>query len=156
MTRFMLFAPILALLFILPGCASLTVKQRAVSALQASETALEAAHDFERALCFNNPTAEQGGHCTNLIAATVGLTDARHQGAATLFAQAFSLEIKAATTMKTWQTNGTVPPTLITYQQELTNLLTLAQQLDPQASQFLGYVQAAVNSAAAIAALVGA
>lgn len=149
---------VLALVLVLAGCTAtqqLTVKQQAVGSLQNSELALEAAHDLERSLCFNAPATESGGRCTNPLAKTVGLTDARHQQSAGLFALAFDVEIKAATALKTWKAGDPAPLTLVGYQQTIGDLLTITKTLDPGASAFLAKVQAAVDEAGKIAVLVG-
>jgi hypothetical protein len=137
------------------ACASLPVKQRAVLSLQASESALASAQDFERALCFNLPAVESGEQCTNPLAVSVGITDERHQNIAELFDQAYGIEKRADSALRAWTTGTAAPPTLATYVMELNQLLQIAKVLDPGAAMFLNYVQTAIDSAQAIVTLVG-
>jgi hypothetical protein len=133
-----------------------SLKQQAVIGVQASETALEAAHDIERSLCFVNPTTEQGGHCTNAIAATVGLTDAKHQQLATLFAKAFATEIKASIALQAWNSGQPAPTNLVEYKADVDAVLNLARQLvTGQAQSFIDKAQAAVDEAAKIITIFG-
>lgn len=141
---------------VLSACASLPVKQQAVVSLQASETALEAAHDAERLLC--SPTADQTApirHCDGAQAIAIGLTDARHQAIARVFAIAFDTQIKAATALKAWRAGDPAPSSVADYQRDLTDVLTLIQQLVPQAVGVATQAQDAVNKAAAVAAILG-
>jgi hypothetical protein len=137
------------------ACASLPLKQQAVQSLQGSETALEAAHNIERSLCFNLPATETGNHCTNPLAATVKLTDAQHQKLAQYFSNAFDVEIKAATALKAWKAGQPIPTDVAGYQTDLTAILTLAKTLDPGASTLVAKSQDAVDKAAAVAKSLG-
>lgn len=136
---------------------SLPLKQRATISLQASEAALESAHDIERGLCFINPRAESGTHCTNAIAATVGLTDARHQQAAVYFSKAFADEIIAANILLAYRAGDPPPNSVATYQKDISDLLTLARELIPntKAQDFLTKAQLAVDEATKVAIIVG-
>lgn len=139
----------------LTACASLPLKQKAVIGLQASETALEGAHDIERSLCFVSPSTEQGGHCTNPQAATVKLSDATHQKLAGLFSQAFAAEIKAALILKAWKAGDPAPSDVMSYDADIQLILTTAKALDPSAVSLIAQIQAAVDSSAAVLVALG-
>ena len=144
------------LLLLLAGCASLPLKQQAVVSLQASETALEAAHDLERGFCFVTPATEAGGHCTNPLAATLHLTDATHQRLADLFSRAFALEIKAAIALKAWRAGEPAPTDVAGYQKDISDILAVVKTLAPGAAPIVAKAQAAVDEAAKVATLLGA
>lgn len=146
----------LILCLALSACASLPLKQKAVIGLQASETALEGAHDIERSLCFVSPSTEQGGHCTNPQAAAVRLSDATHQHLATLFSAAFAAEIKGAVALKGWQAGAPAPTDVLGYQQDIQAALALAKsELGANAQPFIDKIQQAVDSAAAVLVALG-
>jgi hypothetical protein len=139
------------------ACASVPVKQQAVMSLQASETALETAHDMERSLCFTTPPIETGGHCTNPLAPQLGLTDTVHQQLAKLFSRAFEYEGKAALVLQTWRAGDPVPTSVSGYQKDITDILALANTLlpGPQTQAFLAKTKEAVDAGAKIAVAVG-
>ena len=147
--------PVLCSIILWTGCASLPLKQQAVTGLQASELALESAHDLERSLCFNSPATESGGHCTNPMAAALKLTDAAHQKIASAFSDAFAVEIKAATALKVWQAGQPAPTDVTTYQADVTAVLGLVQQLDTKAAGVISQTQQAVDSLAATLKALG-
>lgn len=150
------FPPFVAIL-LLAACASLPVKQKAVVGLQASEMALESAHDIERSLCFVTPATESGGHCTNPLAAEFKLTDALHQHMAGLFSHAFTIQIKAAMALQAWRAGEPAPDGVAQYRQDVQDILGLAQSLTGAGAQsFITKAQQAVDEAAKIAVLVGA
>lgn len=134
------------------SCAStgLTLKQRATVGLQASETALEDAHNLERSLCFVNPAVESGGHCTNPQAATVKLTDAVHQKLAGMFSQAFDVEIKATQALIAYKAGDPVPKLVVDYQTDIQAILAQSKVSIPSAAPFIAKVQVAVDSGAAV------
>lgn len=146
-------------LALLAGACSLPLKQKAVLSLQASETALEGAHDAERGICFAAPATEAGTHCTSPLAAAVGLTDERHQRAAVLFSDAFGYEIQAAAVLQAWRAGDPPPASFADYQRATAQILALAQQLIPadqaQAKNFVAKIQAAVDAAAQVGAVIG-
>lgn len=156
---------LILLLVFATGCASLPVKQKAVQGLQASEVALESAQSIERSLCFNVPSTEHGNHCTNPVAVTVKLCTAaeatgttpcsQHQKLAQYFADAFDIEVKASTALKTWQAGEPVPTDVAGYQTDINAILALAQNLDPGAASFVAQAQLAVNSVAATLTALG-
>src|ERR1017187_1709141 len=129
---------ILALLIVTSmACASLPVaKDTAIVSLQASNVALAAAADAERALCFVNPQTESGPHCTNPLAATAGLTDARHASATDFLIAGFKDQKIAAGALSIWQPGQVVPTDIITYQTDVTNVLNIAKALDPNGASF--------------------
>ncbi len=137
------------------GCASTPLKQNATLGLQTSMTALASAQDIERSLCFNAPATESGSHCTNALAATVGLTDARHVGMARYFEVAFVAESKSSVALLTWKSGDPAPSSVAEYQTDITAILNLTKQLLPGAQSLVDTVQTAVNEAAAIATIVG-
>ncbi len=116
----------------LSGCASLPLKQQAVVSLQASETALESSHDAERALC--SPTANPTTaitHCDGAAAATIGLTDARHQALARLYSKAFAIEDQAQAALKAWRAGDPKPSSLAEYEGIVNDLIALIVQFIP-------------------------
>jgi hypothetical protein len=142
--------------FINASCASLPAKQTTVVSLQASETALEAAHDAERLIC--SPSADKTKaitHCDGPQAASIGLTDARHVQLARAFSKAFDTEIKAATVLKAVPVNGTMPASLAEYQADLNAILALVSEVFPKTAETAVKVQQAVDEAAKAAALLG-
>lgn len=151
MKKFVWLGALVAFVFTI-GCASLPVKQRAVASLAASETALEAAHDAERALC--SPTAAPNAvirHCDG----AAGLPDAAHQKAAVLFSKAFATEVTAATALKVWRAGDPVPSTVAEYQRDLSDLLAIIAATVPKSQSIVAKIQTAVDEAAKIAVIVG-
>lgn len=140
------------------ACASVPLKVQATRSLQASETALAAAQDLERALCFNSPTTERGSHCTNPAALSVKLTDEVHVKFAQGFSNAFKVQDKAALEVEHWQMGQPQPPSFALYYADAKELLGLAQALatvDSRTAQLLAHAQAAVDAAGAVAAALG-
>lgn len=138
------------------ACASLPVKQKAVVSLQASEMALEASHDAERALC--SPNADKTKpiqHCDGSIALKIGLTDAKHKEIAGLYVTAFDAQLKAATALKAWRAGDPYPTTVAEYQHGASDILILVAQVFPKSQATVTKAQQAVNEAAKIAALLG-
>lgn len=114
------------------ACASVPLKQRAVTSLAASEMALEAAHDAERSICA--PTADQSKpitKCDGPIAARLGLTDRRHQDLAQAFSRAFAAEALAAMTLRQWRAGDPAPTTLAEYQKIVNEILSIIIQYLP-------------------------
>ena len=147
---------LLAVPLVSAGCASLPLKQKAVVGLAASETALEAAHDAERALC--SPTADQAKaitHCDGAQAATLQLTDARHVAIAKVFSQAFSTEVRAAEALKVWRAGEPAPAGVAEYQKDLTDLLALVAQTIPTSKDVVSQIQQALDEAVKTALLLG-
>lgn len=126
------------------ACASLPAKQRAVVGLQASETALEAAHDAERALCA--PTADQTKaitHCDGPQAASLRLTDARHHDLADLFSRAFAAEQVAAKALLAWKAGDPVPTDIAGYQAIVNEIVQTVVTLLPQATAVISHAKVA-------------
>ena len=139
---------------VLFGC-SISLKQKAVVGLQSAEVALEAAQGLERGYCFNQPSIESGPHCTNPQAATLKLTDATHQNMAQFFSHAYAVQLQAVPVLQAWKAGDPAPSGVATYQADLTQLMTLAKNLDPAASDLVAKIQAALDAAAQIALAVG-
>lgn len=152
--RSLLFIPLVVSL----SCASIPLKQKAVIAVQASESTLEQAQDFERAICFNTPAVESGPHCTNPTAGTVGLSDSTHVAIAKLFEKAYGDEIIAVTVLKTWNAGDPPPTAVADYQKDTTAILDLTKTLTPShpaVQSFITKIQAVVNAAASILTTLG-
>lgn len=147
----------------LSSCRSIPVKQTAVITTSGIEQSLGIAQDFERAKCFNTPTTvdhptigESGRHCTNTVAATIGLTDDRHVALETAFKKGFDDIVIAAGQLKAWQsvTCTTCPaPNLATITDDVNQALALAQALIPgqQAQTLIADLQAVLKAAADVA-----
>jgi hypothetical protein len=138
------------------ACASLPLKQKAVVSLAASEAALEAGHDAERALC--SPTSDQTKaitHCDGPQAATLQLTDARHAEIAKVFSKAFDTEVRAAEALKVWRAGEPAPAGVAAYQKDLTDLLALVAQTIPRSKDVVSKIQQALDEAAKTALLLG-
>jgi len=147
---------VVSLLALVTACASLSLKQNAVVSLQASETALEAAHDAERLLC--SPTADQAQaitHCDGAGAQALGLTDAKHQQLARLFSTAFGAEALAANALTVWRAGDPPPSNVADYQKDLDDILALVEQTFPSTHVTVTKTQAAVDEAAKIAVILG-
>jgi hypothetical protein len=136
------------------GCASTPVKQQAVVSLAASEQALEAAHDMERALC--NPTADKTKPVTECVANAIGLTTAIHQQVAVVFSKAFSTEILAANALRAWKSGEPAPASLADYQRDLLEIVAVIRRLLPQATDLIGKTQSAADEAKKTAAAAAA
>ena len=138
------------------ACASAPVsKDTAIVSLQSSNVALAAAADQERALCFIAPSTESGPHCTNPLAVSIGLTDARHAQATDLLIAGFKDQKVAAAALALWQPGQSAPADVLTYQADVTNVLNVAKILDPRGAAFLTQVQSAVNNIAQVLVSMG-
>ena len=138
------------------SCASAPIaKDTAIVGLQSSNVALSSAADQERILCFVNPAVESGPHCTNPIAVSAGLTDARHAQATDLLIAGFKDQKLAAAALALWQPGQVVPGDILTYQADVTNVLAVAKLLDPQGAAFLAQVQSAADKIVAALAAAG-
>lgn len=154
MKRFIL----IGLLVASAGCASLPVKQQATEKLVATERLLATAQDTERALC--SPTADKSKpitHCDGSVAATVGLTDARHQATASAFAIAFTAQVKAATALRAWKAGDPPPTDVATLSADITAALTLAKQLSgsPDVQKIATTLQQAIDTVTAVLSSLG-
>lgn len=149
---------LLIALVLVSACASAPPKQIAAQSLQVSETALAAAQDIERSICFVNPDTERGNHCTNPAAAAVQLTDAVHIKFAQGFSKAFAVQITAALEVQTWKPGQAPPTNFTTYSTAAQDVLGLAQALTAsnlKVSDLLAKAQAAVQAAKQIAQSMG-
>jgi len=147
---------VVALLTLVTACASLPAKQNATISLQASEVALESAHDAERLLC--SPTADPSAaitHCDGSGAAALGLTDAKHQQLARLFSTAFGAEIAAANALTIWRAGDPPPSTVAEYQRDLDDILAAVKLTFPSTQVAVTKTQTAVDEAAKIAVILG-
>jgi hypothetical protein len=115
----------LALTLTLSGCAG------TISPLQVAATAhdsLALAQDLEGQFCWDVPSAllapTDKMHCTNPIAATINLTDARHQAFNVKLAYAFHLNYVATAAIRAGQKPDLTPLTAA-----VASLLTLVQEL---------------------------
>ncbi len=136
------------------ACASagLSLKQKAVVSLQASELALEASHDAERLLC--SPNADKSlaiTHCDGPF----GISDAKHHTLAVAFSNAFSDEIKAATVLKTWEPGDTAPSTVAAYVKDADAILKLIGEIIPSTENATLKAREAAAEAAKVAVIVG-
>jgi len=146
------------LAILLTSCASVPLKVQATRSLQISESALANAQDFERSLCFMNPAAERGNHCTNPAAASVKLTDDLHVKFAKTFGEAFDVQLKAASEVQGWTPGGETPG-FYAYLLHTQEVLTLAHDLVPDntnvgqvnVGQLLAKAKAALDAASAVA-----
>jgi len=140
----------------LSACASVPPRQAAIVSVQAVEKALDTAQTAERQVCFVNPSTESGPHCTNPIAATVGLTDARHQQIAAALRDAFLTQAKVVDALALWAPGQPAPTSLATLTTQVQSALTVAQALVPQGqgATILADIQAVITAAQKIAAAV--
>jgi len=153
---------VLALISVTLACASVPVKQKAVTTLQANETALGQAQDIERRLCdpakaaLTPPVAITA--CTGPTAATIGLTDARHQQFARALSTAFDLQIKAGAALQSWKAGEPPPATLLELKADIDATLVVVRQLTTGANEnvqiLLGKIQAALDSVASTITLI--
>jgi hypothetical protein len=116
-----------AALALLVACRSVPLKQQISADHQGVRQALTLLDDTERGLCAPDPAAPN--HCTSPTAATIGLTDARHQALSRTLADAYALDIKVGQALIAWRAGDPVPPDLLT-------LLADAQQAVSQISAF--------------------
>ncbi len=149
---------VFALVLFITACASAPPKQVAAQSLQVSETALAAAQDIERSLCFVNPATEKGNHCTSPVAATVHLTDALHVKFAENFEKAFDIQFKAAVQVQTWTPGQAPPASFSTYNAAVQQVLDLALTIAPANSKAIDLIakaKAASDAAGSVATALG-
>jgi hypothetical protein len=147
------------------SCTTTPPKQVAVEGAQSVESALDTAQDFERSVCFNNPSTRQaptvgesGRHCTNPVAATVGLTDAIHVQIETALGQAFTTQVKVADALTAWQVGQAPPGSLADLSQQIQGAVGVVQALLPngKGAQIIKDILAIVDAVNQIAGAVGA
>lgn len=139
----------LALALSLTACASISTKQRISTTHQAAHQALVAVDDAERALCQPRPTATN--ECASPTAATLGLTDARHQAFSRALAKAYDSDAKAGVAILAWRAGDPVPADLTTLLQDAADILATARSITDQplldrAMTLLARVQAVVGA----------
>ena len=153
---------LMGLALTLSGCASLPAKEKAVESLQATEVALGAAQDAERALC--NPTAAASAptapivDCTGGASTAIGLTNARHQQIATALVKAFDAQAKAAVALRAWKAGDPVPTTVTDISTDAAAALAVVRQLlttNPQVTDIIAKLQAVMNAVALISGQLG-
>lgn len=119
-------------LVVATACASLPVKQKAVTSLQVTHVALSNAQDFERQA---------------YAAQTIpGLTQARHQQFAGIFSKAFQDEITAGAALRAWKAGDPAPQSLAQLQADADQALAVVGQLVPQASDLTSKIQAVADA----------
>lgn len=98
----------LCLMVGLTGAMGCAVKN-GVQTMQTSHDSLALAQDLEARLCWNVASVFDGptdkSHCTAPIAATIGLTDARHQAINQKLSQAFTVHRSVTAQLATGATN---------------------------------------------------
>lgn len=157
MKKFLALALVFTALTFNTACATtgISLKQKTVNGLQASVDILTEAQTLSRSFCFINPAVEAGLHCTNPIAAQLGMTDAVHVKMATFFADAFGVADKAALVIPLWKAGDPTPTTVQQYMTDLQAILAAAKALDPAASPLVTKVQTAVTLGASVASALG-
>ncbi len=101
------------------SCASVPLKQKAVTTHQAMHLALVEVDDLERDLCAPEPT--RTNHCTAASATLIGLTDAKHQRISNQIAAAYKVDIDLSTALITWRSGEPAP-------KEIDQMLMAAQE----------------------------
>lgn len=140
---------LLLLVGLVSACASLSVKERAVVTLNASEIALEGSHDAERLFC--SPAADQTQpitHCDSELAQGIGLSDERHQALARLYSRAFSAQILAARALQAWRAGDPAPASLAQYQAIVLDIIAEVTKLWPSVNAVVAKAREAGDSAA--------
>lgn len=135
---------IVSLVFTLIGCATKTTP---VQVAVVSHDALATAQDLEANLCFGVPDAYAAlalpahDHCTNPVAAQVGLTDAKHRQINQGLAEAFQF-YRTATSVA--QATGTADfSSMNAALQSVLTLLATLQQTNPTVTSLVTAVKSA-------------
>jgi hypothetical protein len=129
--RFVLACCVLSVLAIGPmaSCASVPIKERISDSHQLVRTAITAFDDAEIALCAPDPA--KVNHCTSPQAATIGLTDARHQAISRALADAYTKDKLVSAAIIAWKAGDPKPATLDELLKDATDALTAAQAALP-------------------------
>jgi hypothetical protein len=114
----------------LVACASIPVKQRVSNTHQAMHQALVLVDDAERTLCQPVPAATN--HCGNPAAASIGLTDEKHQAFSRQLAAAYDVDVKVGAAVIAWRAGDPVPSDLQTLLSYATQILQTANTLTDQ------------------------
>lgn len=132
----------------LAACQSVPLKQRVSTTHQIARSAVVEADDAERRLCQPAPSPASN-HCTNPVAASVGLTDAKHQELSRKFAEVYRLDIAAGNAIVTWRAGDPVPTSVQDFLAAAHDLLTVSQSV--QSTALATRLQAVVARAQALA-----
>ena len=119
-------------ILLLNACASVPLKERAVSTYQASASILQNVQTAERAIC--NPTITAPAPitaCVGAAAEAAGLTTERHRTFAVALSKAAGLGIPAGDALKAWQAGQPVPKSFDDYVAAVKAILTEAAALTP-------------------------
>lgn len=134
------------------NCASVSLKQKVSETHQTVRTALVAIDDAEAAAC--QPAADAPNHCTSPAAATIGLTDAKHQQLSRLLADAFDKDAKVSAALIAWKAGDPMPTDLPTLLADANGALTVAQSFAPS-SPILAKVQSLLSALAQLQSVLG-
>ena len=124
---------LVALALSLTACASVPLKQRATLSVQSVEIGLGAIQDAERQLCDPVAAAVRPPvpipRCQGPVAASIGLTTARHQAFARRLVTAFDLQLKTATALLAWRAGDPAPASLDELRTVLNEILNFIREL---------------------------
>lgn len=134
------------------GCASVPLKQKVSEAHQTVRQALVAIDDAEVAAC--QPSGDAPNHCTSPAAATIGLTDAKHQQLSRLLADAFDKDAKVSAALIAWKAGDPMPTDLPTLLADANGALTVAQSFAPS-SPILAKVQSLLSALTQLQTVLG-
>lgn len=112
---------------LLTACASVPIKQRVSQAHQVAHQALVTLDDAERRLCQPVPAATNT--CGNPVAASLGLTNAKHQDFSRRLAAAFAADAKAGVAIVAWRAGDPVPTDLSTLFRDVQDLAVVANTI---------------------------
>jgi hypothetical protein len=118
--------------WLVAGCASLPLKDQAVSTYQASASILQNVQQAERAIC--NPTIAAPAPSTpgaGAAAEAAQLTTERHRAFVTALSKAAGLGVTAGDALKAWKAGDPVPKSFEDYVAAVKAVLTEASALAP-------------------------
>ena len=121
------------------SCASLNLKQQAATDLQAVQTALGVAPDFERAnypaIGLDTPASDRlKSFCpTSLV--ELPMTATKHQVISCFFALAFDAQVKAAVALLAWKPGDPSPLNIAVLQADVDLIFSVAQDVTPGLAQ---------------------
>jgi hypothetical protein len=136
-----------AALALFVACASVPLKQQISADHQGLRQALTLVDDTERGLCM--PDAAAPNHCTAKDAATLGLTDARHQALSRVLADAYDLSAKVGQALIAWRAGDPIPSDLLTLLADAQEAVTQISAFAP-GSQLMQKAQDVVTKAKAL------
>lgn len=121
---------LVALLLLLPACASMSPRAQLVQTHQSIEVLLATLDDAERVLCFGSTILPADPtRCTTSAAVLAGLTTQRHRALRRHFAAAFDAQVRVGAVIATWQPGTTVDMTTA-----INAAVEVSKQLDEMAS----------------------